>query len=68
MGQKLKLHDEWNSGLVSLWSVNDMAKRMYVPEGTYATVLGRSMNGYLLVQVNGDIWEVWHENSNQTLN
>lgn len=68
LGRKIRLTDEWDMGLVSLWSPERVNVRTFVPEGTEATVLSRLMTGYLLVEVAGDIWEVWHENSSHMLN
>lgn len=66
----VRLRDEWGRGSVSVWPLLGPLRLETVPEGTLAMVVGPSLNGYVIVFVGDQAFEVWHENlsSNFSLN
>lgn len=55
----ITLVDEFGYGLVPLWSINHLTKKVLVQAGTKVEKLGRQANGYWLVEFSGSIYEVW---------
>lgn len=62
MLKNARLRDEWGCGTVSAWPLLSPLQLRTLPEGTLATVVGPSLNGYVVIFVGDEAFEVWHEN------
>jgi len=57
------LRDELATDQVSVWAATGGIQKFSLPAGTCVLVLvPAGLNGYALIQLANDVYEVWHEN------